>query len=424
MDTKFGSVWLEGFDSNQYDTAIKNSEADVLIIGGGFTGLNAALTIAKNETSTILLEQYALGNGASSRNGGFATTGCAMSYPELVAKYGKELAKDFFNLSLNAIRLLKNVTTVENIDCDMVNNGNIVLASKESHFKQFRETARISQSELDHKLELLTATDTFAETGSSSFYGGLLDVESCSIHPVKYLSGLAEAAVKAGAKIYTYTHVKGVKKETNGWIVFTNKGILRAKEIIIATNGYSGDLKISDIQNRIMPRGSYLIATEKLTKKLKASINVNNRLLYTSGLLSNYFRITPDGRFLFGGRHNFTADVDLKLSRDILKEKMLSYFPMLENLKIEYSWSGKLGFTRDKMPHIGKHKDLYYCIGYSAKGIPFSTLLGVKVANILLGKENAGIFNNIRQRKYNIFSRNLFTLPFIYNQSRFKEYLS
>jgi len=422
----YTSFWLNNFKRpNELVTCDSlPSHSDILIVGGGLTGLSTAYTLAKNGADVTLLEEKEIGFGASSRNAGFLTTGLPVSIPELIKRYGYNNAINFWQISLDAIKLIAQIIEEENIECDYQQCGSLTLASKDKHFSSMSQQVIWFQKELNHPLKLVSKSQLNDEIGSNVFFGGVLDEMSCSLHTTKYLFGLAKAAQKRGAKLLEQINISKIEKNNKGFIVYTQKGYITAKRIIIATNGYTTTKIIPELKSYVFPIGSYIIVTEVLSSDLQHSINPNKRVFSTSKNFSNYFRLTPDGRLLFGGRNNFKADLPLKESTQILKQSMLNIFPQLEQVSIESSWSGKLGFTFDQMPHIGEIKGVEYALGYCGKGIAMSTYFGTEIGLILLGRKKQSLFSLIPHKKFFAYKDNPWFLPWVRYYYLFKDFIN
>jgi len=188
--------------------------------------------------------------------------------------------------------------------------------------------------------------------------------------------------------------VLNVDRVGTRWLVRTTKGVMDAAEVLIATNGYTGEM-VPGIQRRVLPVGSYIIATEPLDSALQKVLSPRRRMFYDSNWFLKYFRITSDGRMLFGGRTTISPDQDLAQSAAILQRDMVAMFPALAGVEISHSWSGQLGVTFDSMPHIGRQDGLWYALGYGGHGVALSTLFADHVAHLIAGKRDSSVFMDI-----------------------------
>jgi glycine/D-amino acid oxidase-like deaminating enzyme len=379
------NFWLSTVEMPQIETRPLPEKVDVTILGAGFTGLSAARTLAKRGASVAVLEAQTVGWGASSRNGGMVLTGLKLGVGDLISRYGKETTRRMFAASLEAISTAEKIVADEKIDCDFSRSGHLEVANKARHFDGFQRSAETMERELGHSVRVVPRENLFAEIGSKSYFGGLVDEASAGANPARYVAGLANAAARAGADIYEQTRVEKIEAAANngapGWKVSTTRGPLWARDVLVATSGYTGDSTPS-LRRKLIPIGSYIIVTEVLPAELAAAVSPRNRMIYNSLYFTHYYRLTPDRRMLFGGRAAFFPENEntVRESQTILRRDMIEIFPQLTDTKIEYVWGGTLDFAFDMMPHVGKMDGLYYSVGYAGHGVAMATLLGHKMA--------------------------------------------
>ena len=384
---------------------------DVAIVGGGFTGLNAARVLAKAGTAVAVLERHTIGWGASSRNGGMATTGIKQNIGNIFKMYGKELGRAFWQTSLDAIDLIGEIVADERLKCDFVRKGHIALAYKPTHYDSMAKKVGWYRQELGHRLEMVTQADIRSEIGSDAFYGGMVDEYSAGLHPAKYVFELARATARHGAQLCENCSVTHIEKTAVGFNVHTNQGTVKAKDVLVATNGYT-DRLIPKLKPRIFPVGSYIIATEPLPAETQQELSPKGRMFYDTKNFLNYFRLTPDGRMLFGGRNNLSTDLDLYESKDNLKQQMLRVFPQLTNVPITHTWTGQLGLTFDLMPHIGRIDGVMYALGYGGHGVSIATYVGTEAGLLLTGQKSASPFAQIKHQTMFFYRNKAWFLPF------------
>jgi glycine/D-amino acid oxidase-like deaminating enzyme len=358
---------------------------DVAIVGSGYTGLNAVRVLAQSGASVSVLERETIGWGASSRNGGMATAGLKRPIKAIFDTYGKQRGRVFWRASLEAIDLVEEVVRSEKIDCDWRRTGHVCLAYKPSHFEAMRETVRWLRDELGHECRALSPAELSAEIGSRVFHGGILDEHSGGLQPAKYVYGLARAVARHGARLHEGVVVSRVVPLREGFEIQTNQGVLRAGEVLIATNGYTDNL-VPELKRRIFPVGSYIIVTKPLPAELQAELVPKGRMLYDSKNFLNYFRLTPDGRMLWGGRNDLSTDLDLERSAGILRAQLVHTFPQLRGVPLTHSWTGRLGITFDVMPHIGRVDGIHYALGYGGHGVAVASYLGTEVGRWMAGQ--------------------------------------
>jgi len=361
-------------------------KVDVAVIGGGYTGLSTARALAMQGVRTAVLEAETIGWGASSRNGGMVLTGLKLPMQSVLRRYGRELARQFFQASLESIDAVEQIITIEQINCGFARSGHLLTASKPQHFASLEREAEFLSREFDHKLTVVPRTGLGSEIASDIYYGALVDRSSAGLNPAQYLTGLARAAEKAGAALHPRASVNKLERQAGGFIIHTKRGQLRAERIFVATSGYTGPAT-PKVQRRIIPIGSYIIATERLPDHLSRSLIPQNRMVFDSKHFLNYYRMW-DGRLVFGGRAAFFPENPgtIRQSARILREEMLRVFPQLNEVGVEYVWGGTLDFTFDLMPHLGELDGVAYCLGYAGHGVAIATYLGQAAAS--------GMFNN------------------------------
>lgn len=359
---------------------------DVAVIGGGYTGLAAAWQLAQRQASVVVLDAESLGWGASSRNGGMVLTGLKVGVKTLMARYGRERTRRMFAASLAAIDCVEAIVKSENIDCDFARHGHLEVAYKPAHYSDFQQTAEQLAKEINHVVRVIPKSDLRAEIGSSTYHGGLVDEVSAGVNPARYVSGLAQAAQRAGASLCSGTRVTKLESHQTGWRIQTERGVIRAQQVFVATSGYTG-AATPTLRKKIIPIGSFIIATEPLPERLAHEVSPRDRMIFDSKNFLYYFRLTPDRRMLFGGRAAFfpaTAST-VRDSAEILRAGMVKVYPQLRDSAVEFGWGGTLDFAFDLMPHAGQREGLYYALGYAGHGVALATYLGVQMARTLLG---------------------------------------
>jgi len=393
MKTQEKNFWLETVAAPQIPARDLPQSVDVAVIGGGFTGLSAARTLAKDDAQVAVLEAEKVGWGASCRNGGMVLSGLKLGTAKLIARYGREATKRMYAASLESIDCVEALVREENIDCDFSRCGHLEVACKAKHFAEFRRGAETIEREFGHKLRIVEKADLPQEIGSAIYHGGIVDEVSAGVNPAKYVAGLACAAAKAGATIHEKTRVMRLERDSRqaerGWNVKTSRGSLYARDVLIATSGYTSGVTPS-LQKKIIPIGSFIIVTEILLEALARELSPRDRMIYDSKNYLYYYRLTPDRRMLFGGRAAFFPENEntVRDSARILRDGMISVYPQLRETKVEYVWGGTLDFAFDIMPHAGKMDGMFYSVGYAGHGVAMATLLGQKIAqSILTGRD-------------------------------------
>jgi glycine/D-amino acid oxidase-like deaminating enzyme len=372
------------------------SRIDVAVVGAGYTGLAAARTLARGGASVAVFDARAFGEGASARNGGQVLTGLKLGAGDLLARFGPHRARALFSASLDAIASLEGVIAEEGIDCDCARVGHLEAAAKPSHFEHFKAEQEVLAREFGHHVDLVPRSLQDAELGSERYHGLLVDPRSVAIHPVKYLHGLARAAIRAGAGLFDRTRVERVTRAGVGFRVRAGGRDVDARDVVACTNGYT-DRALPALRRRVVPIGSYAIATAPLPSALADAIIPRRRLVFDSKYFLYYFRLSPDQRLVFGGRAQFTPSTpdSTRQSAEILRQGMVTVFPQLRDVPVEYAWSGNVDFTRDMLPHAGLLDGVHYAIGYGGHGVALATYLGGRVADCVLGRPGDTPFHDL-----------------------------
>jgi len=419
MPIKGKNYWLETVTSPPAQPARDLPESiDVAVVGAGFCGLSAARTLAKRGVNVAVFEAETFGWGASSRNGGMVLTGMKLPVPTLIKRYGREAVRKMYAASLDAIDCVEQIVREESIDCNFSRCGHLEVACKRAHFDGYEESAALVKREFNHELRIIPKNGLRGEIGSDIYFGGMVDETSAGLNPARYVAGLAHAAQRAGACLYDHTRVTSVELEKNNnarkFRVYTSKGAITAREVILASGAYTTDATPA-LRKKIIPIGSYIIATEVLPSDLARELSPRNRMIYDSKHFLYYYRLTPDNRMLFGGRAAFFPETEntVRQSAEILRCGMISVYPQLRDAKVEFVWGGTLDFTLDVMPHAGKIDGMYFAAGFAGHGVAAATWFGMKLAGLICGDPNDIPFDGLpfRGAPLGLRSGNTWALP-------------
>jgi glycine/D-amino acid oxidase-like deaminating enzyme len=411
------NYWLETVNIPPAQSALELPESvDVAVVGGGFTGLSAALALAKRGVHAAVLEAETFGWGASSRNGGMVLTGMKLPAPKLIKRYGRDLVRRMYAASLETIDCVERIVHEEKIECNFSRCGHLEVACKQSHFDSYEESAALIQRELNHEVRVIPKNELRNEIGSDIYYGGMVDESSAGLNPARYVAGLARAAQRAGACMHLQTRVEGIEGGSGArkFLLRTSKGTLAAREVILATGAYTTSATPA-LRKKIIPIGSYIIATEILPSALASELSPRNRMIYDSKHFLYYYRLTPDNRILFGGRAAFfpANENTVRQSAEILHRGMIAVYPQLRDVKVEYVWGGALDFAFDVMPHCGKIDGMHFALGYAGHGVAAATWFGTKIAGLICGDPGDNPFSNIpfRAAPFGLRSGHTWALP-------------
>jgi glycine/D-amino acid oxidase-like deaminating enzyme len=361
---------------------------DVAVVGGGFTGLSAARHLAKAGAKVVVLEAEEVGSGASGRNGGHLNNGLAHSFLSAKASLGKERAIALYRALDDAVDTVERIVGEEKIDCSFRRSGKLKLASKPAHFEQIARNFEAIHREVDPDTALLTAADLRSEIGSSDFHGAMLSKKSAMMHMGRFVAGLADAAVRHGALVCENARVTARTQAGGRHELTTARGTVTASNVLVATGAYTSG-PFGWFRRRLVPVGSFIIATRPLSAEEIAATVPGNRTFVTSLNIGNYFRLSPDDRLIFGGRARFSATSDQtsdKKSGAILQASLLKMFPQLAGTEIDYCWGGLVDMTKDRYPRAGFSDGMFFAMGYSGHGAQMSTHMGIVMADIMLGR--------------------------------------
>ncbi len=373
------------------------AKVDVAIIGGGYTGLSAARTLARRGVNVAVLEAETIGWGASSRNGGMTLTGLKVAMQTVIKRYGRDVARQLFQCSVDSVDTVEQIVRDENIECGFARYGHLLTASKPGHYEAFKGEVDFMAKEFNHAVRLVPQNQLRDEIGSSIYHGALVDEVSGGLNPAQYVTGLARAAEKAGATLHARARVNSLERSGTRFFIQTERGKLEAGSVLVGTSGYTGRVT-QQLQKKIIPIGSFIIATERLSDELAHELSPKNRMIFDSMHYLNYFRLW-DNRMIFGGRAAFFPENKntIAQSADILRREMVEVYPQLKDAKVEYVWGGTLDFAFDMMTHVGEQDGVYYSLGYAGHGVAMATYLGKTVAEAMLN-------GNIREHPFAQFA--------------------
>ncbi|MGB0156650.1 MAG: NAD(P)/FAD-dependent oxidoreductase [Luminiphilus sp.] len=357
--------------------------ADVCVIGGGYTGLSTALHLREKGYDVVLLEAERVGWGASGRNGGHVGTGQRADQSSIEKWVGAEAAQGLWQLGLDAVDTVCQLIDAHRIDCEL-GSGNLHLAAKPGHAHELQDELEHLESTYGYQqLSYLTPEAVAELTSAQGFHGALLDAGCRHLHPLKYVLGLARAAAERGVRIYEGTHGRPATNGQSGEVV-TAQGRVTAKHVVLGCNAYLGKL-VPRLAGNIMPINNFVIATEPLPSHLLPRVNRDNLSMSDTLFVINYWKLSEDGRLIFGGGENYSS----RFPRDIkafVRPHMLNIYPELEDIEIEYGWGGAVGITLNRMPDFGRiGEHLWYAQGFSGHGVPTATMAGKLLAEAIDG---------------------------------------
>lgn len=356
--------------------------ADVCVIGGGYTGLSSAIHLAERGYTVALLEAERIGWGASGRNGGQCSVGQRKAQDDLEELYGKEEARRLWDLGVEAVAVVRDLITRFGIDCDL-KRGCLQAALKHSDAAWYRHYAEHMQSEYGFHMRYLEGEELEHLSGTDVFCGGLAEYASAHLHPLNFALGLADAASRLGVQIFENSRV-GNYDRARPTRVTTGQGSVTADYVVLGCNGYLERLE-PRVAGKIMPLNNFIIATEPLSEERQRSINPEDVCAYDAKFVVNFWKLTGDGRMLFGGGENYTRRFPSDI-KSFVRKRMLPLYPQLADARIDYGWGGTLAVTMNRMPSFGRlDPDVFYALGFSGHGVQMATLAGKLIAEAVAG---------------------------------------
>ena len=364
--------------------------ADVCVVGGGFSGLNTALELAERGLSVVLLEAHKIGWGASGRNGGQLIRGVGHGLDQFTKVIGKDGVRQMKLMGLEAVEIVRQRIERFQIPCDLT-WGYCDLANKPADLAGFAEDAEELRSlGYRHQTRLLQADEMHSVVGSKRYVGGLIDMGSGHLHPLNLALGEARAAQQLGVQLFEHSAVTRIDYGPEVK-VHSSRGTVRAKTLVLGCNAYLNDLN-PELRGKVLPAGSYIIATEPLSPALAQELLPQNMAVCDQRVALDYYRLSADRRLLFGGACHYSGR-DPKDIAAYMRPKMLEVFPQLAAVKIDYQWGGMIGIGANRLPQIGRLKDqpnVYYAQAYSGHGLNATHLAGKLLGEAISGQHGGG----------------------------------
>lgn len=389
-DYKREPYWWEAARPGGAEPADLPQETETFIVGGGYSGLSAALELARVGRAVTVIDAMELGEAASSRNGGGVSAGVnlgkGISGGPGQASGGEErrrLLKSLIGESMAAYNLVGELIEREGVDCHYEKRGRFVGAYAPQHFDGLVEKAEALRETLGLDVSVVAREDQRSEIGSDFYHGGIAIEQSAKLHPALFHKGLREACVRAGVVLCPHTKALWIRRDGAGFVVRTSKGDCKAEHVFVAVNGYAGPL-LPKLRKRIVPISSQIIATEELPEDLARELIPKGRTISETPRVTSYYRLLPgDRRVMYGGRARF-QDVPPDVSATLLHRMMTDRWPQLKGVRITHSWSGFVAMTTDALPHMGMEDGVHYCTGCNGSGVAMMTYLGREVARRIL----------------------------------------
>jgi glycine/D-amino acid oxidase-like deaminating enzyme len=385
-DLKTEPYWWEAYRPESSPGHDVPKSTRVVVVGSGYAGLNTALELAKRGIDSVVLEAKELGHGASTRSGGGVAGGINLGR-SFSGRHGEQDAarqKQSIDDSNDGFSHVERIIQEEKIDCYWQKTGRFVGAWTPKYYESLKQRADKLNRLSDVGASMIPRERQREEIASDFHFGGMLLDKTAALHPSLYFKGLLDACRLRNVTLCAFAPATRITRKGAGWEVETPRGTVTAEHVVIATNGYTGDVTPT-LKRRMVPIASHMIATEELPADLAASLVPNRRTLSDTKRVVCYYRLSPDGRrMLFGGRPRFTP-VDPRTSARILHGYMSERFPQLTPYRVTHVWTGNTGFTFDAMPHMGVEQGLHYCLGCNGSGVAMMSHLGYQTARKIAG---------------------------------------
>ena len=399
FNTPVKSYWEETSNEKlNLEKLTKNINCEIVVVGGGYTGLLCAINLIENyNLDVILIEAGKIGWGASSRNGGFCSfPPIKTSFKKLQKIYGKEETKRFFRNAVEGSNYTKDIISNYNIDCDVTGESNFIVAHHPNKFKQIKEQAEVYKSEFGIETELYSKEEfnKFGHGGNEQF-GALSYKPGFAINPLKFVNGITKYALSKKLKIFEHTLVDKINKNNGYYTLKSKEGSVKAKKVVVATNGFYQEGLVPQLNSRILPVISNIIVTRKLTDK---EIDLHNfktfsPIVNTKNLLY-YYRKLPDNRILFGTRGDYIGSDQSNLDRAKIMEKFFkNIFPDWASISIDYNWRGLIAMSQKLTPSIGKieNEEIYYGFGYHGVGVSSAPWTGYQLSKLVFSSNSKNL---------------------------------
>lgn len=388
-------LWHVDAESPEVPNAPLPDHADVVVVGGGYAGLAAARRFAEHGRSVVVIEAAPFSTGASTRNGGMVIPELKAGPGALHRTYG-DLGTRMHAAVNEAFDWTEQLIANERIDCNYERSGQLFLAHNEVTRRAIREAAadHLSHGE---DVRYLEGDDLRAEIGSEVYGAGMVIARTGGLQPAQFHAGLLRRCLNIGVQLHEHTRAVSIADDGPGaHTVSTTRGSIRSQLVFVATNA-TADALLPKLQRRVLPVGSFIIATEVLDPELARAISPKNRMLVDAKNLLFYWRLTPDGRLAFGGRKSLRSTT-VSEAADFLYDSMVQVHPQLGETAIEFAWGGEVALTVDRLPHVGSFGRVAYATGCNGSGVSLMPWLGTQMADAMIGEGPPPPFIELRHR--------------------------
>jgi glycine/D-amino acid oxidase-like deaminating enzyme len=410
-------LWQEQVELPALEPRPLPSRVHTVVVGAGYAGLAAARTLARAGRSVVVLEKGRLGWGAHARNGGMAIPELKAGPGTLRRRYG-ELGGRLHAEVNEAFDHLEDLIATEGIECDYERTGQLYLAHTPRVLPHLRQLVEEHVAE-GEPVRFVPRSELSVEIGSDEFHGGVVFDRTGGLHPAKLHAGLARLALAAGAQVVESCPATRLDDVGRGHWVHTPRGVIEADHVIVTTNAYADGL-LPELARRVVPIGSFIVATEPLAPEVIDAISPRRRMFVDTKNLLFYWRISPDGRLLFGGRRSL-ARSSVAEAADYLTAAMGRIHPQVAHAAVTHRWGGDVAITLDRMPHVGRIRRAWYATGCNGSGVALNTWLGHRVARTVLGDAPPPAFAELHHRPVPLHRFRRAYLPLVGEWFRFQD---
>ena len=387
-DFKPRPFWWDEYEPRSLPDRDPPKTARVAIVGAGYAGLSAALELERLGLDAVVLDAMEPGYGGSTRNGGMVSGGVNVGKRYFAKPLPPAEAAPSLHDAADAFTHIEDLIAREKIECDWTKAGYFLGAWCRGHYKAMARRVALLNAEARSEAYLVPEARQREEIGSDYYRGGMIITRAAHLHPARYFKGLLGLSQNRGISILSKVPVTKLSRWGSRWRVETPRGTIEAGDVVIATNGYTGDAT-PQFKRRVVPVGSYIIATEELSPEIANTLSPKNRSIADTRRVLTYYRMSPDRkRLIFGGRAKF-GHTDVIETARILYTFMTDRYPQLKGVKITHAWTGNVAFTLDELPHMGKLDNLHYALGCNGSGIAMMTYLGRQTARRIIGGANS-----------------------------------
>jgi len=381
--TQFSPYWWQ--DQPQYkNTDRLPSSADFVIVGAGYTGLSAAITLAKSGASVVVLDSEDIGFGASTRNGGMLGSGHKVSTSQAKKRYGKNVAEEIHKEANSSLAFTINLINKNNIDCDLQHCGRLRNAWTPKHQADMANNLNELRSIEDFDSQMVNKSSMHNYINTDLYFGGQLYKSHAAVHPRKFHYGILQLALSEGVKVFGGCCVNNVVKDPNSsgksYMVYTSKQDIKSNKVLVATNGYTRVGLSKYLARRVLPVPSFIATTEDIGTKQVSSLMPGGNCMVETRKRFCYFRSTPCGRRIMLGTRAAMHPITPQQALPTIRKMLTEIFPSTEGIGISHCWTGYTGFSFSNLPSLGRHKGVYYALGYCGNGVAMAPYLGHKAA--------------------------------------------